>query len=111
MAKVGRKKEETLPDHLSQEHLRLLENSHKNIQIAKLEMHNEEQALQNMLLSLELLKNRIDKQKAIRAEKESLYLLENKRASNLRSEIWPVYGLKENESISYNPETGKIIRE
>ena len=95
---------------LSPEHLRTIEVTERDIQIAKLEMGSEEQSYNNLVLSLRLLENKIEKQKEVVSSKAWKYENSKKRYESMKKEIWPQYGLEESAGLGYNPDTGEIIK-
>jgi hypothetical protein len=107
--KVGEVAEE-VKSHLHHDHLRVLEVTDRDIQIARLEMATEEQSLHNLVLSLRLLESKIEKQKEVLSSKAQKYEQAKKKYVALKQEIWPQYGLAEGEGLGFNPDTGEIVR-
>lgn len=103
-------KEVENPTVLSPEHLRVIEVSERDIRIAQLEMSTEEQSYNNMVLSLRLLENKIEKQKEVLSAKAHKYETSKKRYMDIKKEIWPQYGLEASAGLGYNPDTGEIIK-
>jgi tRNA-binding EMAP/Myf-like protein len=104
-------KVEKVNTHLSADHLRVIEITDRDIRISKLEMGNEEQASNNMLLSLRLLESKIEKQREVVASRAQRYEDAKKRYTVLKKEIWPQYGFGENEGLGFNPDTGEIVKQ
>ncbi len=98
-------------EYLDAEHLKNLEIMARDLENAKLTMAVEEQNLQNLLLSLELLHNKIEKQKQAVSVKASKYESVKVRFSSFKKNIWPLYGLKEDEGMGYDPVSGLIKRQ
>lgn len=99
---------ETIPTILAPTHLLQLEVGEREIQKCKLAMAVEEQALRNMLLSQELLRLNIEKQKTVLASKSVEYDASKSRYSTLKVEIFEIYKLTE-DKFGYNPHTGAIL--
>lgn len=102
---------EKIPDNLNPQHLRAIEISQYEVENARLLKNVEEQNLANLRLSLEILQSKIEKQVSVVSDKTAKYELAVLRSTNLRKTIWPIYGLRIDQSMSYDPETGEIIRE
>lgn len=103
-------REIVFPATLSSEHLRVIEVTERDIQIAKLEMVTEEQAYNNMVLSLRILETKIEKQKELLSSKAQKYEISKKRYVAMKKEIWPLYGLEESAGLGYHPDTGEIVK-
>lgn len=104
--------EEIVPEKkefLSPDHLRQLETIDRDIQIAKLSMAVEEQALKNLILEYNILQTKIEKQKILLMEKSKFYDNQRVMFTNFKKELWPQYGLGEASGLGYDPNTGKII--
>lgn len=98
-------------DTLSHEHLKYLEVFSRDTENAKLSMALEEQSLRNMLLSLELLQIKIEKQRILLASKDQKYKISVEKFTNYKKEIWPEYGLNISEPMGYDPISGEIKRQ
>lgn len=68
----------------------------------------EEQALKNMTLELQLLQQKIDRQKQNLQQKAVFYDNSTKQFKKLKSELWPQYGFSQDEGLGYDPNTGAI---
>lgn len=97
-------------DFLNPEHLRMLEVISRDIENAKLTMALEEQALVNMTLQLEILQNKIEKQKLFVSSKAQRFELAKQKYISFKKDIWPMYGLDESKPMAYDPSSGKIQR-
>lgn len=97
-------------DTLSPDHLKYLEVFSRDTENAKLSMALEEQSLRNMLLSLELLQIKIEKQRVLLASKDQKYKISVEKFTNYKKEIWPEYGLNISEPMGYDPISGEIKR-
>lgn len=95
---------------LDPEHLKEIEVQGRDLENAKLRMAVEEQALQNMVLSAQLLQNKIEKQKQLVSSTANIYENVKNKFDAYKKGIWPLYGLKENEGMGYDPLTGEIKR-
>ena len=71
-----------IKDTLSHEHLKYLEVFSRDTENAKLSMALEEQSLRNMLLSLELLQIKIEKQRVLLASKDQKYKISVEKFTN-----------------------------
>jgi hypothetical protein len=100
-----------IKDTLSHEHLKYLEVFSRDTENAKLSMALEEQSLRNMLLSLELLQIKIEKQRILLASKDQKYKISVEKFTNYKKEIWPDYGLNISEPMGYDPISGEIKRQ
>ena len=100
-----------IKDTLSHEHLKYLEVFSRDTENAKLSMALEEQSLRNMLLSLELLQIKIEKQRILLASKDQKYKISVEKFTNYKKEIWPEYGLNISEPMGYDPISGEIKRQ
>ena len=100
-----------IKDTLSHEHLKYLEIFSRDTENAKLSMALEEQSLRNMLLSLELLQIKIEKQRILLASKDQKYKISVEKFTNYKKEIWPEYGLNISEPMGYDPISGEIKRQ
>ena len=98
------------PTHLSSEDLRQLENLSKDVIIAKMDMNLEEQALRNISLELQLLQNKLTKQHQLVQAKSDFFEQKKAKYADYRVSINPKYGLKESDSLGYNPESGELVR-
>jgi hypothetical protein len=98
------------PDILASSHLLALETMSRDIDMAKLKMNVEEQTLKNLSLELQLLTNKIEKQKVILQNKSSEYETVKKKFQNYKKELWPQYGFSEHDGLGYDPVTGKIVK-
>lgn len=98
-------------DTLSPDHLKYLEVFSRDTENAKLSMALEEQSLRNMLLSLELLQIKIEKQRVLLASKDQKYKISVEKFTNYKKEIWPEYGLNISEPMGYDPISGEIKRQ
>jgi len=97
-------------EFLEAEHLKNLEVFGLEIENAKLLMALEEQALVNLQLSLENLQSKIESQKVLVGNKAQKYELAKQKYVNYKKQIWPIYGLNENEPMSYDRNSGKIVK-
>jgi len=95
-------------NQLMMEHLKDLEVMSRDIKNAKLTMAVEEQSLQNLVLNLELLKNKIEKQQAVVVASSGKYETMKLKFSNLRSVIIKEYGLDEKKEFGYDPISGEL---
>lgn len=102
--------DEVVKETLEPEHLKNLEVFSRDIENASLSMAVSEQELQNMILSLENLQLKIEKQKIVVANRGQKYEVAKQKYTNYKKQIWPQYGLKETESMSYDIHTGEIKR-
>jgi hypothetical protein len=99
-----------IPEVLAPDHLLLLETISRDVENSKLSMALEEQALSNMQLQLNLLYDKIEKQKAVVISKAQKYEKTKQQYISLKKDIFPLYGFKENEGMGYDPVSGKIVR-
>jgi hypothetical protein len=90
------------PDHLL--HIECLQRDMENF---KLRMALEEQALQNMTLTMEILKSRIEKQKIVLQSKAKEYESSKEKYHALKQDIFKIYNLP-GDKFGYDPSTGKI---
>lgn len=97
-------------DVLEADHLRMVEVFGLEIENAKLQMALEEQALVNLQLSLENLQSKIESQKVLVNNRAQKYELAKQKFTNYKKQIWPLYGLNENEPMSYDRSSGKIVK-
>ena len=104
------KPENEIRDVLEPDHLRMVEVFGLEIDNAKLQMAVEEQSLVNLQLSLENLQSKIESQKVLVNNKAQKYELAKQKFTNYKKQIWPIYGLNENEPMSYDRSSGKIVR-
>ena len=95
---------------LEADHLRMVEVFGLEIENAKLQMALEEQALVNLQLSLENLQSKIESQKVLVNNRAQKYELAKQKFTNYKKQIWPLYGLHENEPMSYDRSSGKIVK-
>ena len=98
-------------EFLDPSHLMQVEVMGRDIINAELNMALEEQHLSNMLLSLELLQIKIEKQRILLASKDQKYKISVEKFTNYKKEIWPEYGLNISEPMGYDPISGEIKRE
>lgn len=98
-------------DRLEASHLLVLEIGQRDIENSKLLMAVEEQSLKNMLLEHLLLERKIEKQKQVVAQRASAYEMEKSKFSTKKKEIWPQYGLGENDPMGYDSVSGDIVRD
>lgn len=98
-------------EFLDADHLRYLETISRDVENAKLSMAVEEQALVNLELNFKLLQVTIEKQKSLVASKAQKYETAKLKYTNYKRDIWPLYGLKENEAMGYDPISGKIVKQ
>ena len=98
-------------DTLSHEHLKYLEVFSRDTENAKLSMALEEQSLRNMLLSLELLQIKIEKQRILLASKDQKYKISVEKFTNYKKEIWPEYGLNISDPMGYDSISGELKRQ
>lgn len=121
MATTTRKKEEkkaiikkeiepSIKDTLSPDHLMSLETISRDVENSRLVMAIEEQSLANMELQLKLLSSNIEKQRQLVSSKAQKYEAMKQKYISFKKDIWPSYGFKENEPLSYNPLSGQIVR-
>lgn len=100
-----------IKDTLSHEHLKYLEVFSRDTENAKLSMALEEQSLRNMLLSLELLQIKIEKQRILLASKDQKYKISVEKFTNYKKEIWPEYGLNISDPMGYDSISGELKRQ
>ena len=100
-----------IKDTLSHEHLKYLEVFSRDTENAKLSMALEEQSLRNMLLSLELLQIKIEKQRILLASKDQKYKISVEKFTNYKKEIWPEYGLNISDPMGYDSISGELQRQ
>lgn len=93
---------------LTAPHLKDLEVFGRDAENAKLRMAVEEQSLQNMVLKLELLQSKIEKQKSLVASADQRYRNTVEKFDNFKKSIWPEYGLSISEPMGYDPISGEI---
>lgn len=98
------------PDSLASPHLLALETMSRDIEMAKLRASVEEQSLKNMTLELQLLSNKIEKQKVVVQTKSNDYEAQKKKFQEYKRQLWPQYGFNENAGLGYDPVTGKIVK-
>lgn len=111
MAKINKRKVEKVESKgkfLSQDELIKVETIPLEVENAKLIMALEEQSLQNMVLELKYLEQKIEKQKNKVGECHSRYLNAKAKHSAIVGEIIKNHSL-ESEKFSYNNSTGEII--
>jgi hypothetical protein len=112
MAKVSKRKavvvEESSKKILSQQEQIAVQVSPLEVQNAKLLMAIEEQALKNMVLELEMLSLKIDKQKARVGTLANKYESAKAIYTGTMSDIMKNHGLP-SDKFSYNTNTGEII--
>lgn len=99
------------PNFLTPDHLMMLEVNLKEVENAKLGMSIQEQVLQNLILSLENLQHKIEKQRIVLQQAATKYESSKKKSSSMRAEIWPLYGFGLNDLLSYDALTGEIKRD
>ena len=102
-------KEPEKKEYLEHDHLKNLEVISRDVENAKLSMAVEEQSLANMELEKKLLDVKIEKQKILVASKAQRYETMKQKYVSYKKEIWPLYGLKENEPMGYDPLSGRIV--
>jgi len=90
--------------------LRQIENLSKDVQIAQKDMAIEEQSLVNLQLQFKLLEHNIVQQREVVRQRADSYESRKVKYATFKKGINPKYGLAENESLGYNPETGAIIK-
>lgn len=93
---------------LMPEDLKCLEVFGRDVENAKLLMALEEQSLANMLLQFELLQNKIEKQRILVSTKAKNYQNSAEKFIAYKKEIWPKYGLAEQQQMGYDPISGEI---
>lgn len=98
------------PTVLHPEHLRQLEVTVRDVENARLMMAVEEQSLRNMILELQLLQQKVEKQKQHLQQRAVFYDNSTKQFKQLKSELWPQYGFGQDEGLGYDPATGEIKR-
>lgn len=98
------------PDSLSSSHLLALETMSRDIEMAKLRTSVEEQSLKNMTLELQLLSNKIEKQKLVVQNRANDYEVQQKKFQEYKRQLWPQYGFNEHAGLGYDPVTGKIVK-
>ena len=91
--------------------LRYIPEYHKDVVIAQKDMALEEQAQKNMHLELLIMQANIEKQRKIVTDRADKYEKRKEKYKAYLAEISPKYGLKEGESLAYNPDTGEIVRD
>lgn len=99
------------PNFLTPDHLMMLEVNLKEVENSKLSMSIQEQVLQNLILSLENLQHKIEKQRVVLQQAAMKYESSKKKSSSLRADIWPIYGFGLDDLLSYDPITGEIKRD
>lgn len=99
-----------IKNFLAPEHLLQIEVGQRDIENSRLLMAVEEQSLKNMTLELEILTQKIEKQKIVLRQRQFAYDNMVKQFRKLKGDLWPVYGLKDEEGMGYNPTTGEIVR-
>lgn len=97
-------------DVLEADHLRMVEVFGLEVENAKLQMALEEQSLANLQLSLENLQSKIESQKVLVNNRAQKYELAKQKFTNYKRQIWPLYGLNENELMSYDRSSGRIVK-
>lgn len=98
-------------EFLDEYHLRMLEVSTRDIDNARLLMACEEQALENLTLKLQILSTNIEKQKQNVKAVANSYENAKAKYTAYKKEIWPLYGLKEDEGLGYDSQSGQIIKQ
>jgi len=101
---------EEFPTVLSQEHLKQLEITIRDIENAKLTVAIEEQSLRNMMLEQQLLEQKVQKQKQTLQQRAVFYDTISSQFKQIKSELWPQYGFSQTEGLGYDPATGEIKR-
>lgn len=96
---------------LEPDHFRKLEVGGLELESSRLEMAVEEQNLKNLTLALENLSMKIEKQKTHLYNLAQRYELTKAKYTNFKREIFPMYGLKENDKLAYDRNSGKIIKD
>jgi hypothetical protein len=109
--KVEIKKDALDKDTLDKDDLTQLENISRDVTIAQKDMAIEEQSLKNMMLKLELFKHDIISQRATVKARADRYENIKQKYVSFKKDIFPKYGLGENDRLGYNPETGEIVKE
>lgn len=99
-----------VPEELHRDHLLALETMGRDIENARIMVLMEEQNYSNMQLRLKILSDTMEKQKILVNEKVQKYENTKIKYVQFKKDIWHQYGFKENESMGYDPLTGKIVR-
>lgn len=99
-----------VPKVLHADHLRQLEVVSRDVENARLLMSIEEQSLKNITLELELMKIKLDRQKQNLGQAASNYNNSVLAFKKLKSDMWPLYGLKLEDGLGYDPNTGEISK-
>jgi hypothetical protein len=99
-----------VPEELHRDHLLALETMGRDIENARIMVLMEEQNYANMQLRLKILSDTIEKQNILVNEKVQKYENTKTKYTQFKKDIWHQYGFKENESMGYDPLTGKIVR-
>lgn len=97
-------------DTLDIHDLRLVEKYANDVNTARLEMHVQEQVVNNITLQLESLHLKLEKQKELLKIRADMYDGKKKVYREFKQSIEPKYGLKEGEPLGYHPDTGDIVR-
>lgn len=97
-----------LKTHLEERDLVQLENLSRDVTIDQKDMLIEEQYLRNMSLEFKLLEIKIGQQRELLKSRAERYENTKKKYTEFKKQIFPKYGLSENDGLGYNPETGEI---
>lgn len=100
----------TFPDVLAANHLLQLETLIREVEIRRLNLAVEEQDLKNLLLSLEVLQNKIEKQRIKVQGATNKYDGAKQSYIGFKAELWPKYGFSADAPMAYNPLSGIIDR-
>lgn len=107
--KTSVKKE--VPSVLAPDHLLKLETLQRDIENAKLNMALQEQYLQNLLLDFKIRETAIEKQRLCLQQIAKEYEAKKSGYASYKRDVFPLYDVKEDQPLSYNPETGEIVKE
>jgi hypothetical protein len=118
MAKVSKRKakkkvsslKSEVKTTLDAEDLRQIENLSKDVKIAKLEMHLEEQTLRSYSQEIAILQNKLISQRQVLQEKADRFESRKNKYASYMEEINPKYGLSVGQTLGYNPDTGEIVK-
>ena len=108
MKKIKRKLKEK-EDKLTPDHLRQVEVLGLEVENTRLRMLVEEQALRNIHLEQDILKNRAEKQQAETLKRQTEYVHLRSRRSSFIVDLGEIYNFK--GKLAYDSDTGEIIRE
>lgn len=95
--------------HLAASDLLTLECTQRDIENFRLKMAVEEQSLQTMVLTQEILKSKIEKQKLLLQEKSREYENAKSKYGKIKAEIFEKYSLP-GDNFGYDTVTGKIVQ-